>query len=189
MSEEGSPAAGRRALAGSTERCGGCGRTVAGGTAGCRAEFDAVVGRDFSNVAYFAVHRLLVDTYSLQHPDQFCRSVKSFAAHLCGLCDLVERGASRAVGSEAVRRWLDGPLDPGRGLVKPPFPAFRGALSIADVAGAELPSEHARRVEAWARATWAAYEPLHALARRWLDEAFAATRVNAPARRSPPARA
>jgi hypothetical protein len=157
----------------SDERCAGCGRAVAGGTAGCRAEFEALVGRDFAEPACFTVRRLLVDAYSLQHPNEFCRSAKSLAAHRAGLCDLLERGASRATGTGALRAWLDGRRD----LAKPALPAERGSLTLADVRGVETPSEHARRVEAWARSIWAAYAPLHALARRWLDQALATRRA------------
>lgn len=140
---------------------------VAGGTDGCRAIFDELAGRDFTDARYFLTHRLLVDVYSLQHPERYCASAKSLAAHLCGLCEILERGASRAVGTESLRRWLDG----ARELDKPELPADRGALTIADVRDAATPEEHARRVEAWARSTWAAYAPLHALAREWLDRA------------------
>lgn len=155
------------ASASDSGRCVGCGLKVPGGTDGCREIFDEIVGRDFTDARYFLNHRLLVDVYSLQHPDRYCASAKSLAAHLCGLCEILERGASRAVGSEALRRWLDG----ARELDEPELPAERGALTIDDIRGAETPEEHARRVEAWARATWAAYAPLHALAREWLDRA------------------
>jgi hypothetical protein len=59
---------------------------------------DGFLARDFSDVAYFRVHRLMVDVYSLHHPDRYCASGKSLAAHLTGLGVLLERGGSRAVG-------------------------------------------------------------------------------------------
>jgi hypothetical protein len=159
-------------VAAEADRCAGCGLEIAGGTAGCQALFERLVGRDFTEVAYFTVHRMMVDVYALQHAERTCKSAKSFAAHLCGLCDLLERGASRAIGSDPLRAWLDGPTE----LERPQPPDFRGALTIAEVAAAEGPTEHARRVEAWARSTWEAYAPLHELAREWLDRAFAARR-------------
>ena len=131
---------------------------------------DELLGRDFSDVLYFRVHRLMVDTYALQHPERYCASAKSLAAHLSGLCSILERGGSRARGSDALRRWLDG----GRAdLEKPELPARRGELTIADVRGAEGPVAYDEAVERWARSTWEAYAPLHGLARSWVEAATA----------------
>lgn len=162
-------------LATDVSACSGCGQSTPGGTAGCHALYGELVGRDFTDVRYFLVHRLLVDTYCLQHPDRYCRSAKSLAAHLCGLCHILERGASRAVGGESLRSWLDG----ARELAKPELPEARGRLTLADVRDADSPEEHARRVEAWARSTWEAYAPLHGTAREWLDHALAASQRSA----------
>jgi hypothetical protein len=91
------------------EACSGCGWAVAGGTQGCRARFDELIARDFGDATFFAVHRLFVDTYSVQHPDQFCRSAKSLAAHLAGLCLILEGGEPAATGAAFLNRWLNGP--------------------------------------------------------------------------------
>lgn len=147
--------------------CDGCGLRVEGGTAGCQAFFDELIARDFSNALYFRVHRLMVDVYSLQHPARYCKSVKSLAAHLCGLYGILESDASRAVGDEAFRRWLDGKVD----LEKPELPSFRGELTIESVRDASDPGTYARAVERWARSTWDAYAPLHPLARDWYERA------------------
>lgn len=152
--------------------CDGCGLRVEGGTEGCRALFDELVGRDFSHALYFRLHRLLVDVYSLQHPDRYCKSAKSLAAHLCGLCSILEDGASRAVGDEALRRWLDGKVD----LDKPELPAFRGELTIDSVRHAPDPETYARALDRWARSTWEAYAALHPLARDWLERARSGAR-------------
>ena len=152
-----------------TERCSGCGLVVPGGTAGCQAIMDDLLARDFSNVAYFRVHRMMVDTYALQHPDRYCVSPKSFAAHLTGLCFLFEHGGGRAVGTEPTRRWLDGPPR----IRKPEVPSFRGSLTVAEVREAADPEAYARAVERWARATWEAYSALHSLARLWIQQALA----------------
>jgi hypothetical protein len=58
--------------ASASDICDGCGLEVAGGTAGCQAIADELWAREFSNVAYFGVHRMSVDVYSLQHPDRYC---------------------------------------------------------------------------------------------------------------------
>jgi hypothetical protein len=151
-----------------TEACGGCGRAIAGGTAGCRAEFDALVGRDFTDARFFASHRLFVDVYALQHPDEFCRSAKSLAAHLAGLCLILEHEAGAATGAAALRDWLEGP----RALDKPPVPATRGAITLADLAGIDDPAAWRQALRRWAESTWAAWVDLHPLARRWAAEAL-----------------
>jgi Family of unknown function (DUF5946) len=150
-----------------TEHCAGCGLAVAGGSAGCQAIFDEFLARDFGDVTYFRVHRLLVDTYALQHPDRYCVSAKSLAAHLAGLCSILEHGASRAVGAEWLRGWLDGTP----ALAKPALPVTRGGPTIADVRAAADPVAHGEAVERWARAVWEAYLPLQAQARAWVTAA------------------
>jgi len=154
---------------GTADRCAGCGLAVAGGTAGCQAIFDELLARDFGDAVYFRRHRMLVDVYSLQHPERYCASAKSLAAHLGGLCSILEHGASPAIGAEWLRIWLDGTPR----LEKPALPAFRGALTIADVRAASDPEAHGQAVERWARATWEACAPLHPVARAWVDAARA----------------
>lgn len=150
------------------ERCTGCGLVVPGGTAGCQQIADALWAREFGDVTYFRVHRMTVDTYCLQHPDRYCASAKSFAAHLTGLCWLLEHGGPRAVGSEALRRWLNGAVR----LEKPEIPVLRGKLTVTDVRDAADPEAYARAVEDWARSTWEAYASLHSLARDWIQQAL-----------------
>ena len=119
--------------------CSGCGLLAPGGAAGCEAIFHEMVARDFSDALRFRVHRMMVDTYSLQHPDRYCASARSFAAHLTGLCAILESGASRAVGDELLRRWLDGNVR----LQRPVTPRFRGELTIAHVREALEPDAYA----------------------------------------------
>jgi uncharacterized protein DUF5946 len=114
------------------EPCPECGGLAAGGGAGCQALFDALIARDFSDVLYFRVHRMAVDTYALQHPDRYCASAKSLAAHLVGLQWILEQDGDPAIGGQPIRRWLDG----SRPLQKPDLPAFRGSLTIASVLSA-----------------------------------------------------
>ena len=162
------------------ERCAGCGLAVAGGEAGCQVLLDGLWGLEFGNALYFRTHRLTVDVYALQHPERYCVSAKSLAAHLMGTCAALERGAGRAVGDDRLRRWLDGPAR----IERPALPAARGRLTVADVVGAAGPEAHHRAVDAWARATWEAYAPLHAVARGWIDRALSrgGPERNAPAR-------
>ena len=103
-------------------------------------------------------------------PDQFCASAKSLAAHLAGLCLILEHGTSAAAGAAALRAWLDGP----RALDKPSLPADRGALTLADLAGIDEPAGLARRrCGAGPKPTWDAYHDLQPLARDWVAAAMA----------------
>ena len=154
-------------MAKAREPCDECGRPAAGGRAGCRATFDEYVARDFSHALYFRTHRMFVDTYALQHPDEFCRSAKSLAAHLVGLCSILEQGANPAVGADALRRWLNG----GVRFDKPALPARRGETTVGDLPDEADPAAWAEAVRRWAESTWSAYAELHPLARDWLAQA------------------
>ena len=147
------------------EPCHGCGWRVEGGYSGCRARFDEILARDFSDARYFASHRLMVDTYCLQHPDESCASAKSLAGHLVGLCWILEHEAQSSVGPKALQRWLNG----NRQLSKPPIPSERGRLTIGDLSLEDDPKAWAEAVMRWAETTWKAYESLHPVAREWLE--------------------
>jgi hypothetical protein len=148
------------------ERCDGCDLTVDGGTDGCQALFDDESVREYGNVAFAGRRRLVVDTYALQHPVRYCRSAISLAAHLTGVCVALEHRAREAMLNDAVQRWLSRRPE----LDKPPLPAERGTLTIADVIAATNAVDHRAIVERWARGTWAAYADLQPLARAWVRQ-------------------
>lgn len=154
-------------MTGNEGPCDECGWAEAGGREGCRARFDEFLARDFSDALYFRTHRLFVDTYCLQHPDQFCRSAKSLAAHLGGLGWILEDGASAAVGPDRLHRWLSG----DRRLAKPTLPELRGTVTLGDLPADADPAAWAAAVRAWAESIWAAYADLHPLAREWRAQA------------------
>ncbi len=150
--------------------CSGCGLPVAGGDEGCQALFESVGLRGFADPRFGRLHRMVVDIYALQHPARYCISAKSLAAHLCGLCELVERGGDTALPNMSLQRWLNGSVD----IAKPGLPESRGALTIAGIAAVDSPVAYAQAVGKWADAVWLAYAPLHPLARDWLDRALSA---------------
>jgi hypothetical protein len=131
------------------EWCAGCGLVVAGGAEACQATMDEILALHFGNAVYFGVHRLFVDAYAVQHPERYCVSFKSLAAHLTHLCWSLEQGGSKAVPSEAIRRWVE--RHPH--LEKPLLPDFRGELTIA-------------------RSAWEAHAGLHAVVRGWVRSAL-----------------
>jgi hypothetical protein len=151
------------------DACEGCGLVVAGGTAGCQTMFDEFRAREMSELAAsYESTRLTVDIYCLQHPERYCVSAKSLAAHLTGAGWALERGGAEW-GLRRLQRWLDS----GPKLDKPALPPARGALTIADVASAADAGAYIASLDAWASSTWAAYSELHDIARRWIDEAVA----------------
>jgi len=145
-----------------TEPCPECGAAV-GGSTGCAAAFEELGLRRFSDLRYAKWNRLMVDAYSLQHPAEYMRSAKSFAAHLTGTAAALERPDQSGFVNEAVVRWLStNPI-----LVRPAEPAAgrRGAVTIADVLSAADP---AVAIPEWARSAWQAWSGLHAIAREWI---------------------
>ena len=151
----------------SQSACSGCGIVIAGGTEGCKALFNEQTGLHFTDVTYLAIHRLFVDAYCLQH-DPYIASFKSLAAHLAHLCWSLEHGGSRAVPSEPIRAWVE--RNPT--LERPPLPARRGVVTIADVALAANATAHRMGVDLWANSVWDAYAALQPLAREWVSTAL-----------------
>ena len=145
-------------------RCSGCGLSTAGGTDGCQAIFDELGARAVGDYRYGHLRRVVTDAYCVQHPDRYCRSVKSLLAHLCGLCCALEYAASPRV-YDALQRSLNAHVS----IEKPLLPDFRGNATVSDVAAAHDVESYERRVQTWSRDVWKAYATLHAFARRWLE--------------------
>jgi hypothetical protein len=110
------------------------------------------------------MHNLVVDAYALQHPEEYCVSAKSYAAHLTGLCCGVEHPGDQKLYWQ-IPRWLDGPAT----VVKPPVLDTRGRKTIAFVADVR-DDTYQSAVRQWASAVWTAYESQHYLARGWLAD-------------------
>ena len=155
-------------MASSSTTCPACGAVLPPGVGECQTLFDELLAREFTDYRYARLHRLTVDTYSLQHPERYMRSPKSFAAHLTGMCAAMEGEGADAVNG-AVQRWLNGP----RAIERPDdVPAGRrGALTVIYVHQAADADDYLRRVQEWARSTWAAWETHHAIARKWIEQA------------------
>jgi hypothetical protein len=145
-------------------RCRSCGAEPFGTYQSCQDLWETLLAKSFSELAYGRFHRLLVDLYSLQHPDTFCRSAKSYAAHLTGLCVTQEHAGDPQLNA-AVQRWLGGRRDD---LTKPGVPSARGALDLTHVLRATDAADVARRVAAWSDDVWVAYLPVQGVARQWI---------------------
>jgi hypothetical protein len=137
--------------------------------------FDELTIRQFDAPVAYPLRRMIVDTYALQHPDEFCASAQSLVAHLTGLCAALEHAAHPNL-LRVLLAWLeDRPVS-----VKPAIPRSRGRITIVDTFQAEGAEAVHVAADRWARAVWEAYAPLHALARAWVAEALA--RPSRPAR-------
>jgi hypothetical protein len=155
--------------ANSAERCNDCGLAVTAGVPDCQTLFEMVLADHFEKpVLHFGVHRMFVDAFCLQHPEQGCASFKSFAAHAMHLCWSLERGGGPALPNEQVRRWIERHSD----WQRPSIPANHGRLTIADVAYAPATAHH-DAVFRWAADVWSTYAGLHSTVRHWVDLAFA----------------
>ena len=144
--------------------CSGCGLIIEGGVDGCQALFDEESVRQYADVRFAARRRMVVDTYCLQHPERYCASAISLAAHLTGLCIAMEHRRREEELHGAIQRWLNRRPE----LTKPPLPMSRGPLTIAAVRAATDPIDHRAVVDGWARGTWDAYAALHPVARAWV---------------------
>ena len=163
-------------MAVSQESCPLCRARVAGRQA-CQDIFDELSARAWSTPGRGSVHNLVVDTYAMQHSEEYGRSAKSFVAHLTGLCCGVEaRGDTELYWQ--IPRWLDGRVD----LARPQDLPHRGAMTIADVRNPAREEEYPELVRRWANDVWQAYGSLHNTARQWLD-AVRAHRIQAVGRK------
>ena len=132
----------------------------------CKEIFETILLKEFSNFRYAKVHRLTVDAYSLQHPDVYMKSAKSYAAHLTGMCCAIEYGNDPEL-LRLLQKWLNGK----KHLVRPKNLKNFGHLTISHVADAKNSSEHERLVREWANDVWNAYQVYHELAKNWIDTA------------------
>jgi Family of unknown function (DUF5946) len=72
--------------------CPECGVLVDGRRASCQVLFDELSAQAYADLQYAASQQLAFDTYCMRHVDPYCRSAKSYAAHLTRLCCGLEYG-------------------------------------------------------------------------------------------------
>ena len=131
--------------------------------------FDELTARAYADLAYASVRDLAFDAYCMQHLETYCRSAKSYAAHLTRLgCGVEYDGNPRVY--EALQQWLNGAAR----IEKPQPLSPLGSMTVADVRSASNAEEHIRLVRAWAANVWEAYRSQHKLAQAWIKAALAA---------------
>ena len=135
--------------------------------------FNAVLEREYSDLAFGEAHLFTVDAFCLQHSEQ-C-GPRSNAFHLMRLCWLIERG-----GNPSIRQVRGG----GRAFYKAredrvrhlPYlapPSTRGNLTVVSVLGAPTAEKHAERARAWGQCVWDAWSEHHRWAREEVGQWFA----------------
>ncbi len=146
---------------------------MSGGRAGCQTLFDELNAQALADARYAAVRDLAFDAYCMQHLDRYCRSAKSYAAHLTRLCCGIEHAGNPAVYA-AIQKWLNGT----RELVKPNVLSERGRMTVVDARAARNADEHRRLVREWAESVWRAYAAQHGIARAWIQDALGGSSVD-----------
>lgn len=136
---------------------------------GCWAAYGEVLVREYSDAAYYGVHRLTVDAYAVQHPGHPSpQSIQSVAVHLISLCLVLERGVDVQRATQAMQAAIK---DKSRFVWLTP-PASLGAVTVADVCATMGLEEHRKKVQAWSASAWAAWSPHHTTIRAWLPAGF-----------------
>ena len=159
-----------------TETCPSCGAATAPSTSGathrylesspgCWAAYGEVLAREYADPAYFAVHALTVDAYSVQHPGRpGPQTIASIHLHLASLYAHLKRGSpvaelaavkQRVAAFKAEFEWIDPP-------------EHFGGLTVADVLKASSASEHVEAVTEWATTAFMAWSEAHTRMEAWL---------------------
>ena len=156
-----------------TTTCSCCGSVLQESFESCRAMFNSVLEREYSNPAFGEAHLYTVDAFCLQHSAQ-C-GPRSNAFHLMRLCWLLEHGGNpsirqvraggRAFYNAREKDYRDFPfLEP---------PATVGDLTVVSVLEAQNAEDHNERAKAWVQYAWDAWSQHHAWAReqvrQWYD--------------------
>lgn len=133
----------------------------------CWATYGEVLAREYSDPAYFQVHRLSVDAYAVQHPGHpNPQAIQSVAVHLIRLALQLERQLSPeqanatmllAVHGKGIYTWLTPPAD-------------MGPITVADVQKANDVTEHVETVKRWAASAWQAWSAHHATIHNWMPK-------------------
>jgi hypothetical protein len=132
---------------------------------GCWAAYGIVLAREYSDPAFYDVHRITVDAYAAQHPGQPSpQSIRSVGLHLVRLCLVLERrlpaekannAMIAATKAKQAFTWLEPP------------PSL-GPLTVADIREKLSAAEHEEAVRAWALSVWQAWAAHHETVHRWL---------------------
>ncbi len=114
-------------------------------------------------------HRILVDAYSVQHPGTpSLQSIQSVNVHLIGLCAMLEKNATGAQATHAMRMVLHHKRD--FRWLKPP--SFQSRLSITSIQlDSDIEQMH-KSIVMWAKDVWSAWSAHHNTVHKLYDLAM-----------------
>jgi Family of unknown function (DUF5946) len=145
----------------SRQDCPYCSANHIGGLEGCQAMYYQVALN--TNLPLTSgLGRSIFDAYCLQHPEVYCKSAKSYAAHLAFLyCWIAHPGRQEVL--EAIHRGLNGPFKVEKAFV--PEVGKRGTLTILHLKRATSLDAIETRATQWINNVWSAYAELHTQAK------------------------
>lgn len=136
---------------------------------GCWAVYGEVLAREYSDPKYYAVHRLSVDAYAVQHPGRPApQTIQSVAVHLISLCLVLELGVNIKRATLAMKSAVE--HKDSYAWLTPP--ESMGSVTVADVHQAKDAKEHIRLVRTWATSAWTAWSLHRATIESWLPRKY-----------------
>lgn len=129
-----------------------------GASPACWDLYSRVLAREYGDPRYRAAHRLTVDSYAAQHPGE--AELQSVNVHLVALHLQLNRNLAPSFVTRLLRL-ITGRMKGELTWLSPP--ASLGEVTVADVAQAADPQEHATQVTRWAHSVWQAWQPHHAV--------------------------
>jgi hypothetical protein len=138
-------------------KCFGCGALVEnidgkphkyiGATQGCWNLYGQVLAKEYCEYKYpETIHRLTVDTYSVQHPVHPCKqSIQSVNIHLISLYLILKKNFNGQMATKIIGNILNN--KPIFEWLEPPIP--NGIKTIIDVLNAKNIEEHEIKVIEW----------------------------------------
>ena len=121
----------------------------------CWKLYGEVLAREYSDKAYWKVHRLTVDAYALQHPgENNRRAIQSVNVHLASLYLIFEKNTTYDNATQQIANIIKIHKADLKFIVPP---ESCGQLTILDVWKATTAQEHADLVRQWARSTYEAW--------------------------------
>lgn len=133
---------------------------------GCWAAFGEVLAREYSDQAYYEVHRLTVDSYAVQHPGKpSAQSIGSIAIHLIRLSLFLEHGLTEDKANDIMVKISKSGQKKNYYWLEPP--TSLGKITVADVVTANSVEEHKVLVKSWAKSSWNAWKNHHHTIKSW----------------------
>jgi len=145
----------------------------------CWAAFNQMLAHERNSWGYPDVHRLVVDAYGIQHPQNFelqkqlgieqrfiDASVQSVAIHLIALhFAIVEKKELKTISRLMSRILSNGAKFP---VLTPPDDL--GAITVVDAPYGESLEEYSRFAWGWANDAWSAWSAYHPEVKRWIEK-------------------